>query len=214
MPRRTSETRPVGSPANRTPESQKLMVEILDVATRLFSEKGFLGTTTQELADAVHLVKATLYYHIGSKEELLYRIHEQVTDEGIRRWEAILETSADTAIPELLQRMIVEHCRIIDEYRDWVAVFSDEIKHLPPELRERVREKRARYQAIFEDVVRRGVERGELVTSDPHLTALVTLGMLNAIYRWYSPGGRLSPKRIGEIITSIVVDGIRSNPTG
>jgi AcrR family transcriptional regulator len=207
--RRSGENGRLNSTTNRTPESKQLMVEILDAATQLFRERGFLGTTTQELADAVGLVKGTLYYHIGSKDELLYRIHEQVTDEGIARWKAIVEANQDTPAPEVLRQMIVEHCRVIDEYRDWVAVFSEEMKHLPRELRDRVRAKRAEYQKIFEDAVRRGVERAELVTDDAHLTALVALGMLNAIYRWYSPKGRLTPGRIGEIVASIFLDGIR-----
>jgi AcrR family transcriptional regulator len=185
------------------------MVEILDAATQLFRERGFQGTTTQELADAVGLVKGTLYYHIGSKDELLYRIHEQVTNEGLARWKAIVEANQDAPAPRILRKMIVEHCLVIDQYRDWVAVFSEEMKHLPAEFHDRVRAKRAEYQKIFEDVVRHGVERGELATDDPHLTALVALGMLNAMYRWYSPKGRLTPGRIGGIMASIFLDGIR-----
>lgn len=209
MARRPGDSGGAAVTTQRTPESQQLMAEILNAATQLFREKGFLGTTTQELADAVGLVKGTLYYHIGSKEELLYRIHEQVTEEGITRWQAIIDATRDMPAPEVLRRMIVEHCLIIDEYRDWVAVFSDEMKYLSGELRDRVREKRAEYQSLFEEAIRRGVKRGELVTDDPHLTAVVTLGMLNAMHRWYSPGGRLTPECIGEIMTSIFLDGIQ-----
>lgn len=209
MARRPGDSGGVAVTAQRTPESQQLMAEILNAATQLFREKGFLGTTTQELADAVGLVKGTLYYHIGSKEELLYRIHEQVTEEGITRWRAIIDAAGDLPASEVVRRMIVEHCLIIDEYRDWVAVFSDEMKYLSGELRDQVRERRAEYQSLFEEAIRRGVKRGELITDDAHLTALVTLGMLNAMHRWYMPGGRLTPQFIGEIMTSIFLDGIQ-----
>jgi TetR/AcrR family transcriptional regulator, cholesterol catabolism regulator len=208
MAKRSSGGDVARSTTNRTPESKQLMEDILIAATQLFSEKGYLGTTTQELADRVGLVKGTLYYHIGSKDDLLYRIHDQVTDEGISRWRAIIDKYGDRDSAELLRLLIVEHCLVIDEYRDWVAVFSEEIKYLPSELRAKVRVKRTEYQGIFEDVVRRGVSRGELTTSDPHLTSLVALGMMNAMYRWYQPGGRMSPRRIGELMTHVILDGI------
>jgi AcrR family transcriptional regulator len=195
------------SGVNRTSGSQRLMEQILDAATQLFSEKGFLGTTTQELADAVGLVKGTLYYHIGSKDELLYRIHQQVTEEGTRRWQAILDEAQDLPATQLLERLIVEHCQVIHEYRDWVAVFSEEMKYLPPDYAEKVRANRVEYQGMLESVIERGTRSGELVDRDPRVTALMILGMLNAMYRWYSPRGRFTPAKIGEVIASVVLDG-------
>ena len=126
----TDRARPVSRDQLRQ-QTEQLGARILDVATELFSRKGFLGTTTQEIADASGLLKGTLYYHIDSKEELLFQIHERVLSEGIRRWSPLVE-QLDSDSRDILRTMILEHCRIIDKYRDSVAVFVEELKFLYP----------------------------------------------------------------------------------
>jgi AcrR family transcriptional regulator len=44
---------------------------ILEVAARLFSERGFAGTSTRDIADALGVTKAALYYHFASKDAIL-----------------------------------------------------------------------------------------------------------------------------------------------
>jgi AcrR family transcriptional regulator len=183
------------------------MEQILAAATDLFSKYGFLGTTTQQLADAVGLVKGTLYYHIGSKEELLFRIHQVVTEEGIRRWAgAVEDLDSDTRV--VLRQMIAAHCEIIDRYRNWVTVFSEELKFLSPPLLDQVVERRDVYTAMLETVIVRGVDRGELHTERPRASTLMILGMLNSVHRWYQPGGKLNATRLADIVSEVVLRGI------
>lgn len=180
--------------------------EILRAATDLFSRKGFHATTTQELADAVGLVKGTLYYHIGNKEKLLFRIHQDVTEDGIRRWTEIV--ARDLPASETLRLMIVEHCRVMATYRDAVAIFSEEMKHLSPVLRRRLIARRDVYQGLLEATIERGVEKGELSTPSARLASLTVLGMLNGMYRWFRPGGRLKPDEVGAIFADLVLSGL------
>ena len=48
--------------------------EVVAAAARLFSERGYHGTSIQHLADALGLRKGSIYAHIGSKEDLLYDV--------------------------------------------------------------------------------------------------------------------------------------------
>jgi len=192
---------------NRTPESQQLMVEILGAAAALFSRGGFQGTTTQQLADAVGLVKATLYYHIGNKEELLLRITKTVIDERIARWEPIVANpTAPTAT--VIQSLIEEHCRMIPRYRDWFLVVADELKHLPPPLLPQVLERIDVTNAMLQEVIERGIASGELATTDPHTATLVIMAMLNSMNRWYRPRGRLSNDQLARETTAVVLNGV------
>src|SRR5512138_2078389 len=50
--------------------------ELLQAATRLFKEKGYRSTSMQDLAEALGVQKASLYYYIESKEDLLSRLLE------------------------------------------------------------------------------------------------------------------------------------------
>jgi len=60
--------RTVGSAAEETRR------RILDVARRLFVERGYAGTSVQDIAEQVHMTKGSLYYHFSSKEELLHAL--------------------------------------------------------------------------------------------------------------------------------------------
>lgn len=60
------------TPARRRPRSgESGREEILDAASRLFTEQGYAGTSTREIALAVGIKQASLYYHFPSKEALL-----------------------------------------------------------------------------------------------------------------------------------------------
>jgi AcrR family transcriptional regulator len=204
---------PIGV-ASRTTESQQLMLEILTVATRLIRKKGILGTTVEDLVEAVGIPKGTLYYHIGTKAELLYRIHEHVTDEGFIRWQGILEATEGQSAKTVLERMIHEHCVIIEEYRDWIAVFTEEMKFLSPELQAQIKVRRREYQQLLESVLERGVAEGVFSDRPIHLTASVIIGTLNSMYRWYTPEGRLGPRAMGRLVSSVIMEGVRNTEQG
>lgn len=45
--------------------------QILHASARLFTSKGFSGTSTREIAEAVGIRQASLYYHFAGKDEIL-----------------------------------------------------------------------------------------------------------------------------------------------
>jgi AcrR family transcriptional regulator len=49
--------------------------ELRDEEARLFWKKGFASTSTRELAESLGVQKASLYYHLESKEQSLYDIY-------------------------------------------------------------------------------------------------------------------------------------------
>ena len=59
--------------------------EIIAAAAKLFKEKGYHATTIQDVADEVGMLKGSLYYHIKSKEELLYLVTKEPIRELIER---------------------------------------------------------------------------------------------------------------------------------
>ena len=54
--------------------------EILEAATQIFGQKGFHATSMQDIAEAVNLQKASLYYHISSKQEILVEVLDRAID--------------------------------------------------------------------------------------------------------------------------------------
>ena len=56
------------------------MSEILEHATRLFAQRGYDGTTLQDIADAVGITRPGLYNYINSKEQLLAELVRDVSE--------------------------------------------------------------------------------------------------------------------------------------
>lgn len=70
--------------------------EILDTADRLFAEKGFDGTSTNDILAAVGIARGGLYHHFKSKEEILDSLIDRYSDQIV---EAARKVAADTSIP-------------------------------------------------------------------------------------------------------------------
>lgn len=75
--------------------------EILDAAERLFGTKGFDGTSTHDILNAVGIARGTLYYHFKSKEDILDAMIDRMTG---RLVQDAAEIAADKAVP-VLQRL-------------------------------------------------------------------------------------------------------------
>ena len=87
--------KPVGARRSRPPRRRRQ--EILEAAAGVFHAKGYKATSIQDIADAVGILKGSLYYYITSKEDLLFEILEDVHQQGLRNLERIEATPRDAA---------------------------------------------------------------------------------------------------------------------
>lgn len=180
--------------------------EILACATRLFQQKGFHATSMQDLADAVGLQKGSLYHYIGGKEDLLLKIFDLAMSSLSQRLERIVAGSGPAR--EKLRRAIAGHIQVLADNLGMLTIFVREAHALSPDHVERVRAGRRTYNALFERVLREGVESGEFRPLDVKLVALAILGLCNSMYQWYSPDGRLSSAEIAARFAELVLEGI------
>lgn len=74
--------------------------EILDVAGRLFGEKGYDATSTNDILKEIGIARGTLYYHFKSKEEILDAMIDRMTERILEKAKSIVK---QTDIP-VLQR--------------------------------------------------------------------------------------------------------------
>jgi TetR/AcrR family transcriptional regulator, cholesterol catabolism regulator len=171
---------------------------ILAAAARIFREKGYHGTSVQDIAESVGLLKGSLYHYIRSKEELLARLFDGALDETLRELETI--ASRDVSATERLREMVKAYVRAVTANLDAVGLYLREWRALPqPELT-RLRGRRRTMRALFEDVIADGVKRREFAASDVKISTLAILGMANWLFEWYRPRGRMRPEQLaGEI---------------
>jgi len=79
----------------RTINPQKTIDTILSVSEKLFLEKGYEKTTTQEIVDETGLSKGTIFHHFKSKEDILAAVlhrHNDCTAQDMQKWLSEMET--------------------------------------------------------------------------------------------------------------------------
>ena len=90
--------------------------QLLEVAATLFSQRGFAGTTTRQIAAAVGTSETVLFRHFPTKESLYAAILERWAPTAeLDRWLSELRVLADTRDDEAVFRAVVT--AILDSYR-------------------------------------------------------------------------------------------------
>jgi AcrR family transcriptional regulator len=181
--------------------------EVVAAAARLFSERGYHGTSIQHLADALGLRKGSIYAHIGSKEDLLHAVVNDGADRFLERGEQALAMQALAVVR--LRRLLVSHVETAIEHLDAATVFLNEWRYLSEEKRADVKAKRDRYEAIVRQIIQEGIDEGEFrPDANVRFAARLVLSAGNWTYAWFRPGGELGPTEIGERFADLLIRGL------
>ncbi|MCW2758903.1 MAG: kstR2 1, partial [Nocardioidaceae bacterium] len=164
-----------------------------------FSERGFHGTTTRDIAATAGMSPAALYVHHASKEELLFAL----CLEGHRRTLALVEAAEATAQEPVGQLRAIVHAfvRYHAEEHTSARVVNYELGALSPEHRAEVLAVRRGIEAAFRRPLERGVVAGVLVTASPAMAAVMLSSIGVDVARWYSDGGAWSPDELADFYT-------------
>lgn len=180
--------------------------ELLIVAARLFSQQGYHATTMQDIAEALGILRGSLYYHIEGKEALLYELMERGINELLSHVRPIVQM--DMGPREKLTVLIRRHTVTIARHPDFMAVFLHEWRSLSPGRRRKILKLRDEYDHIVRQIIADGIANGEFRPRDVRIATFGLLGLLNWIYQWYSPDGPLSPEEIADEFVDLVMYGL------
>lgn len=186
--------------------------ELVAAAARLFSERGYHGTSMKHLADSLGMLKGSLYAHIGSKEELLYDVVAEGAERFLDRGHAAATMEASASAR--LEAFLVGHIETAIEHIDAATVFLNEWRYLSDDLRADVQAKRDLYEGLVRGIVTDGISSGEFrADADVAMTARLVLSAGNWIYAWYRPEGSLTSTEIGHRYTELIVRGLETERT-
>lgn len=164
--------------------------EIFDAAALLMQQRGFVGTTIEEVAQQLELTKAALYYYVSNKEELLYEILGQTLRLAVERVTAIERSKAAPA--QKMAEVIETFVRLVAERPQFFTVYFQEKGHLAREHLQAVTRTERRIVDTVERIYKRGVADGSFRRLDPAAAGFGLLGLCFWVYQWYRPQGRLS----------------------
>jgi len=183
--------------------------ELVVAAAKLFSRRGYHGTSMKHLADDLGMLKGSLYAHIGSKEELLYDVVAEGAERFLERGGAAVRM--ETSASERLEAFLVGHIETAVEHLDAATVFLNEWRYLSDDLRSDIQAKRDAYEALVRTIVADGIASGEFrADADVAMTARLVLSAGNWVYAWYQPGGSLTSTDIGHRYTELLVRGLQN----
>lgn len=181
---------------------------VLETAARLFRSRGYTATTTREIAAELGIQKASLYYHISSKEDLLYRICVGSMRDHLDGLHAVLERPGD--VLSKLREAIDGNVARLHSDSDRNAVALVELRALAPDRRARVIGMRDEYETALRGLVAAaqgaGVVRSDV---DAKYLTISLLSLINWSIIWYRVDGKLTPKQLAEFLMDVYLEGAR-----
>lgn len=181
--------------------------EILRISSRIFREKTYDGTTLKDIADAVGMLKGSLYYYISSKQELF----SDIIVEAVKVLNESVEEVYRANLPpvERLREIIRAHVKFSVEYQDTAILFLTG-RHIISSMRMvELTHLFSRRDKLLINTLKEAMDFGVYRATNLRMVALAIVGMCNSVAFWYSPSGSASAKDIADVFFSIVHDGLR-----
>lgn len=180
--------------------------KLLRVSAALFMKKGYTATSIRDIAAALDLESASLYYYMKTKEELLYEISKDSLENLISATEGIPQLSVGPGAK--LEQLIKTHVSTLLRDQDEHAVMLTEWKALSAKNRKRILALRDRYQDLVEAILSEGQQAGVLRADiSAQLLRVALLSMLNWIMFWYKPEGVLTPEAVADVMKHVFLEG-------
>ncbi len=183
---------------------------LLDVAVRVFLERGYDGSSLDQVARAAGITKASIYYHVRSKEELLLRGVSRAFDAlyavlgepeakngpASDRLRYVIRRAAEVIIGNLPEAALLLRVRGNTQVERRILERRRELDHMVSE--------------VFVNAQNEGAIRADI---DARLATRLVFGMLNSITEWYRLGGAMSATAIADAAMKIALQGLAA-PNG
>ena len=199
---------PEGAAGTAKP-SKRRRQEVMDVAARIFHEKGYEATSIQEIAEEVGILKGSLYYYIDTKEDLLFGVIKEAYDSALNLIERLEQR--DGSALELIEALVYGHAEVFAKNYVQSSVFFREFRALSDGRQRTIREAADVYNRFLISQIRRGQRSGEVRSEiNPRLAAIGIIGMMNSMAFWYRPEGPATSAQIGREFSRLVIGGLRT----
>lgn len=180
-------------PFNREKQHSAKRKAVIMAAGRAFAKHGYHNTSMADIATALGLTRAALYYYVNGKEEILFECHILVYD----------------AMDEILrQKRKIDQSglnHLVKIYRDLVLLMTQsglplltDVHSLTGRWQSTVKARRKAIEYHVTDLVKLAMDDGSIQTRNIQLTMFYFMGALNWLNAWYDPDGDQAAEVIAE----------------
>jgi AcrR family transcriptional regulator len=179
---------------------------ILRTSARIFAEKSYHSTSMRDISRATGVSLAGLYHYCKSKEELLFLIQDHCFGRVLERFAERIAGIDDPMTK--LHIFIDNHLSFFAANMAEMKVLSHEAESLEGDLHKHISTKKDRYATLARDILREIQEQQPVSERvDPTVATYALFGMMNWIYNWYDPSGKLKVTQLVDQITNLFVSG-------
>lgn len=192
------------------------VLAIREAAVRVFRAKGFRVASLNDVAEEMGMSRASLYYYVGSKEELFRDVVSEAVTANIEAAEKVVaqDLPADRKLASLIELLMTS----FERHYPYLYVFVQEdfsklggdVEGASGPWETTVQDWNRRYFDLVKQVVADGVAGGELRTALPAgVVANCVIGMTNSSHAWFRPNGLMDAAEVGAGMASMVLTGLR-----
>jgi len=199
-----------------SPGYTERVLAIREAAVRVFRAKGFRVTTLNDIAEEVGMSRASLYYYVGSKEQLFRDVVSEAVTANIADAEQVV--AQDLPADRKLARLIELLMESFERHYPYLYVFVQEdfsklggdTDSVRGPWEATIQDWNKRYLDLVKQVVADGIANGDLRTTlPPGVVANCVIGMTNSSHMWFRPNGLMDAAEIGAGMARMILDGLR-----
>jgi TetR/AcrR family transcriptional regulator, cholesterol catabolism regulator len=192
--------------------------ELLKISAKLFKEKGFQATKLADIAQAAGLDRASVYYYVGSKDELFHESVEWVLNDIMTTAKKLLMEDNLRSIERLHRIYIALMVSYEENYPATFVYIQEQMHEVAVEetaWAQGIMKKTRAFDQILLGFIRGAIEEGDLRSDvPPRLVENALFGMLNWTHRWFVPGGGMTGREIAQAFWSIFTQGMLTRAAG
>ncbi len=192
----------------REKEKERRRATVYGTATKILCNLGYEKASIRNIAEAMGMTKAGLYYYFDSKEELLYQILDSYMDDLLTGIQDITERISDpiSFLRECIRFQVNLYCR--DKYRSKLIIHDENC--LSGQYYQALKEKQRTYLSYWREGLRKFCEQEKIETGNLSVDVNFLVGMCNWTYQWYNAKGEVNPDALADRIFNIFFYGFKN----
>lgn len=175
---------------------------IQHIAAKLFADRGYRAIGVAEIGQAVGLGRGALYYHISSKEDLLFNIVVRYIEDLVIFGQGALQKETDPR--QRIRRLSRYLMRVIAQNLPEMTVCFREADALTGQRHKIVSDLHQQYQDVWHRTFKDGEAQGYF-KSLPLVALKGILGMYFYSFLWFKPSGKHTSDEIADIFSDMVL---------
>jgi TetR/AcrR family transcriptional regulator, cholesterol catabolism regulator len=203
--------------ANNDADYLQRRAELRDAAAGIFRTKGFSATKLQDVAAAVGLDRATIYYYVSGKDELFQDVVAGAVRDNLKMVEDLRAESRPAH--EKISRLVVGLLNAYEEHYPYLYVYvQEDMVHLKGDAAwgQEMQSLGRRFDRAVREIVQQGLDEKTIAAAggDARLIANAIIGMCNWTHRWFHPKSKGDAATVSKVFSEILLSGLTPRPEG